>query len=64
MAQALVRLLYIDDTFFATRPFGYANARVVDVEHPAGMLPDTLVIALDPLARIEGVYPDAPEPTP
>jgi hypothetical protein len=61
-AQVLVRLLDLDDAFRASRPIGYAYARVVDVEHVLGALPDAIVWALDPLASLEGNYPDAPEP--
>lgn len=62
-AEALVRLLDLDETFRASRPTGYANARVVDVIHPPDELPDTFVRALDPLARLEYAYPDVPEPS-
>jgi len=53
-AEALLRLLDLDDAFRASRPNGYAHARVVDVEHAADM-PDALMLAVDPLARLEGV---------
>jgi hypothetical protein len=61
-AEALVRLLDLDDTFRASRPNGYAYARVVDVEHAADISPDALVLAIDPLARLEQAYPDSPTP--
>ena len=61
-AEALLRLLDLDDAFRASRPNGYAYARVVDVEHAADMPPDTLVLAIDPLARFEGAYPESPYP--
>jgi hypothetical protein len=61
-AEVLVRLLDLDDAFRASRPIGYAYARLVDVEHPVGMPPDTLVLAIDPLARLEREFPDAPAP--
>jgi hypothetical protein len=63
-AESLLRLLDLDDAFRASRPIGYAYARVVDVEHAADMPPDTLVVAIDPLARLEGAYPDSPTPDP
>lgn len=61
-AEALLRLLDLDDAFRASRPNGYAYARVVDVEHAAEMPPITLVLAIDPLARLEQTYPDSPTP--
>ena len=61
-AETLLRLLDLDDAFRASRPNGYAYARVVDVEHAADMPPETLVLAIDPLARLEGTYPDSPTP--
>jgi hypothetical protein len=61
-AEALVRLLDLDDAFRASRSNGYAYARFVDVEHAADMPPDALVLALDPLARLKGAYPDSPTP--
>jgi hypothetical protein len=61
-AEALLRLLDLDDAFRASRPIGYAYARVVDIEHAAEMPPDTLVLAIDPLARLEREYPEAPAP--
>lgn len=61
-AEALLRLLDLDDAFRASRPIGHAYARVVDVEHPEDMPPDTLVWAIDPLARLEREFPDAPAP--
>ena len=62
-AEALVRLLDLDETFRASRPTDYAHARVVDIEHPTDALPDKFVRALDPLARLEYAYPDIPEPS-
>jgi len=64
LAEALLRLLDLDDAFRASRPIGYAYARVVDVEHAVDMPPDTFVLALDPLARLEREYPDSPAPSP
>ena len=61
-AETLLRMLDLDDAFRASRPNGYAYARVVDIEHAADMPPDTLVRAIDPLARLEGAYPDSPTP--
>ena len=63
-AEALVRLLDLDDAFRASRPIGYAYARVVDIEYSVGMPPDALVLAIDPLARLEREYPDSPAPEP
>jgi hypothetical protein len=59
-AETLLRLLDLDDAFRASRPNGYAYARIVDVEHAADMPPDTLVLAIDPLARLERAYPESP----
>jgi hypothetical protein len=61
-AEALLRLLDLDDAFRASRPNGYAYVRVVAVEHAADLPPDTLVFAIDPLARLEAAYPDSPTP--
>jgi hypothetical protein len=61
-AEALLRLLDLDDAFRAARPNGYAYARVVDVEHATDMPPDALVLAIDPLARLERAYPESPTP--
>jgi hypothetical protein len=59
----LVRTLDPDDAFRASRPLGYAFVRVVDIEHAADVFPDRIVHDIDPLARLEDVYPDAPDPT-
>jgi hypothetical protein len=59
-AETLLRLLDLDDAFRASRPNGYAYARIVDVEHAADMPPDTLVLAIDPLARLERADPESP----
>lgn len=61
-AETLLRTLDLDDTFRATRPLGYEYVRVVDIEHSSDACPDRLVHAIDPLARLEWVYPDIPEP--
>jgi hypothetical protein len=62
-ADALLRELESDSTFRASRPLGYAYVHVVNVEHPTDLCPDWLVKAIDPLVRLEYVYPDIPEPT-
>ncbi len=62
-ADILLRTLDLDDSFRASRPLGYAYLRVVDIEHASDVCPDRLVYAIDPLARLECVYPDVPEPT-
>ena len=61
-AEALLRLLDLDDAFRASRPNGYAYARIVDVEHAPDMPPDRLVLAIDPLSRLEQAYPESPTP--
>jgi hypothetical protein len=61
-AEALLRLMDLDDAFRASRPNGSAYARIVDIEHAADMPPDALVLAIDPLARLEQAYPDSPMP--
>jgi hypothetical protein len=63
-AEALLRTLDPDDAFRASRPHGYAYVRVVDIEHPCDAFPDHLVRDIDPLARLECVYPEGPEPSP
>jgi hypothetical protein len=62
-ADTLLRTLDLDDTFRASRPLGYAYVRVVDIEHSCEVCPDRIVHAIDPLARLEWIYPDIPEPT-
>lgn len=62
-AVTLMRELGLDDTFRGSRPIGYAYVRVVDIEHPPDASPDRLVHGVDPLARLESVHPDVPEPT-
>jgi hypothetical protein len=62
-AETLLRTLDPDDAFRASRPLGFAYLRVVDIEHPCTACPDHLVRDVDPLARLECVYPDSPEPT-
>ncbi len=62
-AVTLMRELGHDDTFRASRPIGYAHVRVVDIEHPPGASPDRIVHGVDPLARLEFVHHDIPEPT-
>jgi hypothetical protein len=58
LAEALLRLLDLDDAFHASRPIGYAYTRVVDIEHPDDVTPDVLVRALDPHARLEHEWPE------
>jgi hypothetical protein len=62
-ALTLMRELGPDDTFRASRPIGYAYIRVVDIEHPPDASPDRLVHGVDPMARLEFVRADIPEPT-
>lgn len=61
-AETLLRMLDLDDAFRASRPNGDAYAHVVDVERATDMPPDTLVLAIDPLARREAAYPDSSTP--
>jgi len=63
-AVTLLRALDPDAAFRASRPLGYAYMRVVDIEHTTDLDPDRIVHDIDPQARLEHIYPDAPDPAP